>query len=64
MKKLLAFLLGLAASSALAQGYPNRAVKLLVGFPPGGSTDAPQHPHYRPTPRPMSRGLLEESGSS
>ena len=39
MKKLLAFLLALAASSALAQGYPNRAVKLLVGFPPGGSTD-------------------------
>lgn len=39
MKKLLAFMLALAASSALAQGYPNRAVKLLVGFPPGGSTD-------------------------
>jgi tripartite-type tricarboxylate transporter receptor subunit TctC len=39
MKKLLALMLALAASSALAQGYPNRAVKLLVGFPPGGSTD-------------------------
>jgi tripartite-type tricarboxylate transporter receptor subunit TctC len=25
--------------SAFAQSYPNRAVRMLVGFPPGGSTD-------------------------
>jgi tripartite-type tricarboxylate transporter receptor subunit TctC len=28
-----------AAAPAGAQGYPNRPVKMLVGFPPGGSTD-------------------------
>ena len=28
------------ASAALAQGdFPNRSIRLLVGFPPGGSTD-------------------------
>jgi tripartite-type tricarboxylate transporter receptor subunit TctC len=28
-----------ASPAALAQPYPNRPVKMLVGFPPGGSTD-------------------------
>lgn len=28
-----------SAGAASAQGYPERAVKLVVGFPPGGSTD-------------------------
>ena len=27
------------ASGAAAQGYPNRPVRMLVGFPPGGGTD-------------------------
>lgn len=29
----------LACASALAQSYPAKAIRLLVGFPPGGSTD-------------------------
>ena len=29
----------LACAGAAAQSYPNRAVTLLVGFAPGGSTD-------------------------
>jgi len=36
---LLACLLGLSAFGAAAQGYPNRPVKIIVPFGPGGFTD-------------------------
>jgi tripartite-type tricarboxylate transporter receptor subunit TctC len=40
MKKLAAFVAGfLFASIAVAQDYPNRPVKLIQGFPPGGNAD-------------------------
>ena len=35
----LALIAALAASAALAQPYPNRPVKLVVTYPPGGSSD-------------------------
>ena len=38
--KIAAFLSGLAFTlSALAQGYPAKPVKIVVGYPPGGSGD-------------------------
>ena len=39
---LIALTLTLTATMAAAQGgYPSQPIKLLVGFPPGGSTDIP-----------------------
>jgi len=39
MRFLISLLLALAAAGAEAQTYPSRAVRMVVGFPPGGGTD-------------------------
>jgi len=41
---LLAALLALAASDAQAQGWPQKAVRWIVPYPPGGSTDIATRP--------------------
>jgi tripartite-type tricarboxylate transporter receptor subunit TctC len=39
MKRLAVLALALAAGTAAAQGFPAKPVKIVVAFPPGGSTD-------------------------
>jgi tripartite-type tricarboxylate transporter receptor subunit TctC len=52
MRLLVSLLLVLCATVASAQNYPSRAVRMVVGFPPGGGTDilarvlAPQLSQY------------------
>src|SRR5687767_13636138 len=56
MKRLAAFGLLLASTLALAQPYPNKPIRLIVGFPPGGSAD--------PTTRIIGAALQEQMGQA
>ena len=40
-------LFGVLASTALAQGYPNKPIRLLIGYAPGGSAEAGARPLAR-----------------
>lgn len=54
MRSICAALLVLAAATASAQGYPNKAIRMIVPYPPGGGADI--------TARPIAQMLSERWG--
>jgi tripartite-type tricarboxylate transporter receptor subunit TctC len=54
--RLILALLAFASAAAFAQPYPNKPIRLIVGFPPGGSAD--------PTTRIIGAALQEQMGQA
>jgi tripartite-type tricarboxylate transporter receptor subunit TctC len=61
MKSVLAIFLVLAASAAPAQPYPNRPVKLVVGFAPGGAADFVARAIADPLARGLGQSIVVEN---
>ena len=58
---LLALAVALVAPAALAQGYPAKPVRMLVGFPPGGAADFVARALGEPLARELGQPLVIEN---
>ncbi len=56
-----ALALGTAAAPALAQGYPNKVVKLQVPFAPGGTTDIVARVIAEPLGKALGQSVIVEN---
>lgn len=57
----LALLVWFIAGHAAAQGYPNRPIKILVGFPPGQSVDVVARLVSQPLAQALGQGVVVEN---
>src|SRR3954470_1358244 len=61
MKSVLALFFFLAASASVAQPYPNRPIKLVVGFAPGGAADFVSRAIAEPLGRSLGQSIVVEN---
>jgi len=62
MRKVLAvFVLTVGCAAASAQGYPNRPIRLVVGFAPGGAADITSRAMSDPLGRALGQGIIVDN---
>jgi tripartite-type tricarboxylate transporter receptor subunit TctC len=62
MRRLIAWLaLACGCTAALAQGYPNKPIRLVVGFAPGGAADIIARTMSDPLARALGQGIIVDN---
>lgn len=61
LSRRLLFAMAMIATAAAAQTYPTRAIKLVVGFAPGGAADTVARAYAEPLARALGQPIVIEN---